>query len=49
LVPYDPPANFSKVLHNKYVVFHFDQWIEQHPRAKLLQTLGDTQQLEAFY
>jgi len=49
LVPYDPPANFSKVLHNKYVVFHFDQWIEQHPRAKLLQTLGDTQQLESFY
>jgi exoribonuclease R len=49
LVPYEPPANFSKVLHNKYVVFHFDQWIEQHPRAKLLQTLGDTHQLEAFY
>jgi hypothetical protein len=49
LVPYDPPANFSKVLHNKYVVFHFDQWIEQHPRGKLLQTLGDIQQLEAFY
>lgn len=49
LVPYDNPSNFSKVLHNKYVVFHFDQWIEQHPRAKLLQTLGDTQQLEAFY
>jgi len=49
LVPYEPPANFSKVLHNKYVVFHFDQWIEQHPRAKLLQTLGDTQQLDAFY
>lgn len=49
LVPYDNPSNFSKVLHNKYVVFYFDQWIEQHPRAKLLQTLGDTQQLEAFY
>lgn len=49
LVPYEPPANFSKVLHNKYVVFHFDNWIEQHPRAKLIQTLGDTQQLEAFY
>jgi len=49
LVPYEPPANFSKVLHNKYVVFHFDHWIEQHPRAKLLQTLGETHQLEAFY
>jgi len=49
LVPYDPQANFSKVLHNKYVVFHFDHWIEQHPHAKLLQTIGDTQQLEAFY
>ena len=49
LVPYDPPLHFSKVLHNKYVVFHFDHWIEQHPHAKLLQTLGDTQQLEAFY
>jgi exoribonuclease R len=49
LVPYDPPANLSKVLHNKYVVFHFDDWIEQHPRAKLLQTLGDTQQLDSFY
>ena len=27
LVPYEPPANFSKVLHNKYVVFNFDNWI----------------------
>lgn len=49
LVPYDPPLNLSKCLHNKYVVFHFDHWIEQHPRAKLLQNLGDTQHLEAFY
>lgn len=49
LVPYEPQTKFSKFLHNKYVVFHFDYWIEQHPRAKLLHTLGDTQQLEAFY
>lgn len=49
LVPYEPPTKFSKVLHNKYVVFELDDWVEQHPRAKLLQTLGETQQLEAFY
>ena len=49
LVPYDPPIRFSKVLKNKYVVFQFDHWDDQHPRAKLTTTIGDVDQLDSFY
>ena len=41
LVPYDLKVNFSKSLHNKYVLFIFNNWKYRHPRGVLYETLGD--------
>jgi len=49
LVPYDPPIGFSKVFKNKYVVFKFEHWNEEHPHGSLLSTIGETNSLESFY
>jgi hypothetical protein len=52
LVPYEPRAvGFSKRMMNKYVLFRFESWTaeQDHPRAKLVETLGDVDQLDAFY
>ena len=49
LVPYDIKIGFSKVYKNKFVTFRFDKWSEKHPQGILLETLGDIDNLEAFY
>jgi exoribonuclease R len=49
LVPYDIKASFNKAYKNKYVLFRFDHWNDKHPRGILTETLGDVDQLEAFY
>lgn len=49
LVPYDPDIGFSKIQKNKYVVFKFDNWDEQHPHGVLVDVLGDVDKLETFY
>lgn len=49
LVPYELKIGFSKVYKNKYVVFKFDHWKEKHPHGILLETIGDVDNLEAFY
>lgn len=48
LLPYDIPASFYKNVKNKYIVFRFDHWDEDHPRGTLQQTLGDVDSVEAF-
>lgn len=49
LVPYEIKMGFSKVYKNKFVTFRFDKWNEKHPHGILLETLGDVDNLEAFY
>jgi len=49
IVPYDPPIHFSKVFKNKYVLFQFDKWENQHPEGKLTATIGEVDNLESFY
>ena len=49
LVPYDMKMGFSKNICDKYVVFKFEHWKEQHPRGVIIETLGDVSNLEAFY
>ena len=51
LVPYDLKIGFVKVYKNKFVVFKFDSWTSttQHPYATIAETLGDVDNLEAFY
>jgi exoribonuclease R len=49
LVPYDIKIGFSKVFKNKYVIFRFDNWFGKHPRGTLIETIGDVDNLEAFY
>ena len=48
LVPYDLPATFQKNYKNKYIVFRFDHWDDEHPRGEIKHTLGDVDSLEAF-
>lgn len=49
LIPYDIIMDFSKVHNNKFVLFQFQEWTEEHPRGILVQTLGDVNHLPAFY
>ena len=49
LVPYDLKIGFSKNIVNKYVTFKFDSWAGKHPTGILLETLGNVDNLEAFY
>lgn len=49
LVPYKIQTQFSKVQNNKYVLFKFDSWTNQHPQGILVETLGNTSELPVFY
>jgi exoribonuclease R len=49
LVPYEVKLGFQKQQKNKYIVFRFDQWTQQHPQGIIMDTLGDTDQLANFY
>jgi hypothetical protein len=49
LVPYDVKVGFSKLLKNKYVVFKFDSWHDKHPHGLIVETIGDVDNLDAFY
>ena len=49
LVPYDMKLGFSKHQQNKYVLFNFSNWTSKHPIGELTETIGDVNNLEAFY
>jgi len=49
LVPYDLIIDFNKCHKNKYVLFRFQEWTDEHPNGLLVETLGDVNQFEAFY
>jgi hypothetical protein len=49
LVPYQPDILFSKTQKNRYVVFRFDNWNSKYPQGILIENLGDTDNLPAFY
>jgi len=49
LVPYDMIIDFCKNHKNKYVLFRFQEWTDEHPHGILVETLGDVNQFEAFY
>jgi exoribonuclease R len=49
LVPYDIIMDFSKAHANKYVLFKFQEWTEEHPKGTLVQTIGDVDNLVAYY
>lgn len=49
LIPYDLKLGFSKDIKNKYVVFTYDQWNDNHPRGIITETLGDVNLPSAYY
>ena len=49
LIPYNAPIGFSKVQTNHYVTFHYDNWLGKHPYGILTETLGNVDDLCAFY
>lgn len=49
LIPYQPFIGFSKNSIDKYVLFHFDHWLYNHPYATLINTLGNIDDLSVFY
>lgn len=49
LVPYDIVVGFSKIYTNKFVLFKYESWINQHPHGVLVDTLGDVTDPIVFY
>jgi exoribonuclease R len=49
LIPYQPKIEFSKKPQNKYVIFKYDHWQNTHPQGTLLNTIGNIDELPAFY
>lgn len=49
LVPYDINLSFQKTPRNKFVLFRFDHWLNKHPYGLLVETVGDVDDLFAYY
>tara|TARA_B110000967_G_scaffold199803_1_gene234656 strand:- start:3448 stop:5217 length:1770 start_codon:yes stop_codon:yes gene_type:complete len=49
LLPYELKIGFNKCYTNKYVIFKFESWINQHPTGLLHEVLGDVDNLDVFY
>lgn len=53
LIPYDLKIDFSKNSKNKYILFTYDNLLEcsqeRHNTGKLIKTLGDADNLDAYY
>ena len=49
MIHYNIKVGFSKITHNKYVIFKFNHWKNKHPQGTLVQTLGDVTILSNFY
>jgi hypothetical protein len=49
MAPYAIKIGFNKRLFNKYVVFKFLHWNDKHPRATIVQIMGNVTELVNFY
>ena len=50
LIPYEiKSVGFSKNIANIYVLFHFDNWDDKHPIAKLDNVIGPVNTLEHYF
>ena len=49
VIPYEIKASFSKATKNKFVVFRFMEWGAGHPVGEIVDTLGDVDDMNAFY
>ena len=50
LIPYsDKKSNFNKVKLNKYILFKFVEWKDKHPIGTILVSIGNCNDLNAFY
>ena len=49
LIPYQLRLSFEKHLQNKYIIFRYQHWEEEHPRGSIVQIIGDVNQLINFY
>jgi exoribonuclease R len=49
VIPYEIKASFSKATKNKFIVFRFMEWGAGHPVGEIADTLGDVDDLNAFY
>ena len=48
LIPYLIKLEFNKCLCNKYVVFQYNHWQDEHPRGMIVQIIGDVSELQHF-
>ena len=50
IIAYSPSSHeFSKNPKNLFVLFKFDQWVGKHPEGVLIKTIGDVDDLAAYY
>ena len=49
VIPYEIKASFSKATKNKFIIFRFMEWGACHPVGEIADTLGDVDDLNAFY
>jgi exoribonuclease R len=49
LIPYDIKIGFSKIIKNRYIIFKYENWEGKHPNGMIIETIGDIDNLEAFY
>jgi len=49
LIPYDIKIGFSKIIKNRYIIFKYENWEGKHPNGMIIETIGDVDNLEAFY
>ena len=50
IVAYSPSSpEFSKNPKNMFILFKFDQWTNKHPEGVIIKSIGDVDNLQAYY
>lgn len=50
IVAYSPASpEFSKNPKNMFILFKFDQWTNKHPEGVIIKSIGDVDNLQAYY
>ena len=50
LIPYEEKTiNFNKEKIDKYILFHFKEWIDKHPLGIITNTIGYVNEIESYY
>ena len=49
LAPYEMKSSFNKAWQNKFILFKFESWNNEHPLAQITEVIGNVDHLQSYY